>query len=305
MQKTPERASWIIVFLLTLSAGLCGCGRSKSSDSNSNNSNGSAGSSASAAAKSTAKPGYIVGKITRPDGSPIGITGATFSVFITGVSGPGENVGFSPPVASDGTFSFPVPSGIYHATQASIKITFDDALFIYNLVPTSMFNDTQSDAGIVADFVWQISGPTPMYKDHPDPGNLTSWFGGSMDADWEPTYTDSTGQLHNLIVPAGAKFVFTATPNGKLIDGTDGKSITINRDFSPDSVVPPNLNDLPPAVNGWHITGKELRTDGSSVALELKKTTDPKYASSVDVKIRPDGYTGVTGWPLAVTQPPP
>lgn len=312
MQKLPHRASWLGVFVILVSAGLCGCGRGQSSSKDSSTSNESAAPNATgggAEAKETAKPGFITGRITRPDGSPIGISGSIYRVTIRGVSGPGENVGFNPPVTPEGTFSIHVPSGIYHQVGATVRIPFDGVLYSYSLVSTTMLNDIQSDAGIVADFVWQTTGPVPLFKDEPDPGNFTHWFGGSCGLAWDPTYLDAQRVYHNLTIPDGSKFVFTANPNGKLIDGADGKPITFDRAWKLNIISPIALNDLPPAINGWHITGKLTHPDGTTIPVLLKVgfQQGDKYASAVDVKMTPDqeGTIPPLGKALSVTLPPP
>ena len=85
---------------------------------------------------------------------------------------------------------------------------------------------------------------------------------------------------------ASDKIVFTAAPNGKLIDGSDGKTATFNLAWDPLSGVRPNgINDLPLALKGWHITANLTHADGSTIALLLKVVNDPKYVSAIDVKM--------------------
>jgi hypothetical protein len=282
MQKSPARATCLTILVMYLAGGLVGCGRSGNSTAESVPSNRSGNATASgsnAGGKATPQAGIISGWITRTNGTPVAIPDATITVIITGVSGPGENVSFTPAVAADGTFSIRVPSGIYHPTQASLKLHFDGTLYIYNLIPTTMLNDSQSDAGLVCNFVWQISGPQPALKDMADENNYTNWSGIGCGIDWATTYMDTKGQIHNLDVPDGSKAIFTVTPNGKLIDGTDGKAITLTRSAAGQTA----LTDLPPATGGWHITGKMTHPDGTTVPFcskvrrNLPMTTRPLW----------------------------
>ena len=100
-----------------IAIGILGCDRNRSTAGDAPATNSSAGAS-----PETPKPGYIIGRITRPDGSPVAINGTSFTVLINGVSGQGENVSFNPLLAADGSYSFKVPSGIYHPVQASLKV---------------------------------------------------------------------------------------------------------------------------------------------------------------------------------------
>ncbi len=293
MRKSLRSIGCCGIILAGFLLGIGGCG--KSSDAPAPGAAGGADASATAA-----KPGFIVGKITRPDGSPIGMIGAKFVVNVSGLATAGGAVSYMPPVDAYGNFSEQVAPGTYALANATMKLPFNGGIYIYNLVPVTMLGDTPSDKGIVANFIWQVSGPLWTVKDNPDPTNFTHWFGGSCTLQWDGTYKVADGSLHSFEIPVGAKFVFKATPIGKQIDGMDGKPRTWERTWQPLGLGQPVLNDMPATSGGWHITGQETDPDGKTFAIQFEGPGAPAYVPGVDVQFKPD-QGGTSGfWPVAL-----
>jgi hypothetical protein len=302
VRKLMGRACFIVLTLAM--TALSGC-PGKAADSG-----GTAASNApgvTGAAAVAPKPGCIVGRITRPDGSAIGIAGAKLAVHVNGVAGMGNDVEYMPPVDDSGNFSLPVASGIYHQASASIALPFSGKWYGYQLVPTTMLGDTQSDKGIVANFVWQISGPLWTVKDNPDPTNFTHWFGGCCTLQWDEYYKDAQGALKPFNVPVGAKFDFTATPQGKLIDGSNGKPRTWECKWVELGLTPTVLNDMPATSGGWKITGQEIDPDGKSFPILFESKWNLTYGPEADVQFDPDKSAAPGFWPppLMITRPAP
>jgi hypothetical protein len=256
-----------------------------------------------------AKPGVAAGRIYRPDGKPIGIDKAKYQVTITGVAGRGENVAYSPSPDAGGAWSTKLADGIYRAPRATAVIPFAGDVFNYVLVPTADVLETDSTAkGIVADFVWQISGPHKMYEDKPDPGNHTHWFGATSSLVWNPTYPAGEGRQKSHEIPKGTTFSFTATPKGKRIDGADGKPLTWTRGWDwALGVVPNTLNDMPPTTGGYRITGKAVAPDGKERPVLFNQVgAGETYAAEIDITVVADRTYGTPFAPmLRVTLPPP
>jgi hypothetical protein len=284
MQKRMSRPGWTWIAAAVI--GLAGCG--KSSDS----STASSGATTSAAA-SRAKPGYIVGKVTRADGSPISIPGVHITVTVNGVAGTGNDVTYLPQVDANGTFSLPLASGIYHQVLATIKVPFNGTFYYYNLVPTTMTGDTQSDAGIISDFSWHVSGPLWTVKDSADPTNFTQWYGGCCTLQW-----------FDVEVPVGAKFVFTGTPLGTAVDGSDVKPLNWTCTWGPLGLAPTVLNDMPATSGGWHITGKETDPDGKTYSVGFKSPVTQQYVAGADIQFQPNpqGTAGFSAPPLWISR---
>ena len=153
-----------------------------------------------------------MGKITRPDGSPIGIDGVKYQLSITGIAGTGNNVAYTPTPKPDGTWSTKLAEGIYHKPHCKMTVPFAGDFFVYEAAPVADVPDTDSAEGIAGDFVWRISGPRPGYADHPDPANHTHWFGASCSVIWDVYYKDAKGKVQQHRVADGTRFVFRASP---------------------------------------------------------------------------------------------
>jgi hypothetical protein len=235
-----------------------------------------------------------VGRITRPDGKPIGIDGVKYDMIIVGNSGAGNEISYRPKPNPDGTWSIKLADGIYHEPRGKIQVPFDGDVYKYDLYPTFETGDTESAKGVVGDFHWRIRGPLKMYEAKPDPDNHTHWYGASARLVWNNTYSLPNGTQKSHNVPEKTTFVFTATPKGKLIDGSESKPLTWKLGWYAlvTSFKPGLLNDIPPAVGGWTITGKEVSPDGVErpVAFRLSGSGKEEYQQSVDVKIEADNY---------------
>jgi hypothetical protein len=164
---------------------------------------------------------------------------------------------------------------------------------LYNLVPTTMTGDTQSDAGIVSDFSWHVSGPLWTVKDSADPTNFTQWYGGCCTLQW-----------FDVEVPAGAKFVFTATPLGTAVDGSDVKPHNWTCAWGPGGLAPTVLNDMPATSGGWHITGKETDPDGKTYSVGFKSPVTQQYVAGADIQFQPNpqGTAGFSAPPLWISR---
>ena len=224
-----------------------------------------------APAVTVAVPGLASGRITRPDGQPIGIEGVKYAMTVNGNAGSGNNISYNPKPNPDGTWSTRLADGVYHEPRGVMSVPFDGDLFKYNLYPTAELGDTDSAKGVAADFVWRIRGPIKMYEAKPDRSNHTHWYGASCRLIWDPIYVIAEGKQGVHKVAEKTSFVFTAVPLGKLIDGSDSKPLTwtVGWDALLASPKPHLLHDLPPAAGGWRVSGKELTPDGKERALRL------------------------------------
>jgi hypothetical protein len=268
----------LVVLLLT------GCEKSKST-----NDSKSAASNSDAPSGPVFKSGYASGKITRPDGKPIGIPGVTYDLYIHGISGAAEKVSYSPKPNPDGTWSTKLVGGIYHAPQCSAKIPFAGGTYTYHLIPTADLGDIDAEKGMVADFTWKMTGPCNNDGQRPDPANATHWIGGSCSLIWDRNYSDAAGKVLSNIPSDGAILRFTAVPKGKAIDGSDPKPIVWDRGYDTllSSVKPSALNDMPPTEGGWTISGKEVLPNKTEKPLLLTISTERKFAPTVDITLSP------------------
>ena len=239
--------------------------------------------------------GTAAGRITRLDGRPIGIDGVKYDLGVYGMSAAGEKFTYTPKPTADGTWSTKLTAGIYHAPTATMDVPFNGQTFRYHLVPTADLGDTDSVKGLTADFVWHVTGPQDTHGAPPDPANATHWYGGTCPLIWSRAFTNAAGKsIYPDTPPVGATFTFTATALGKAIDGADPKPITWHQTFDPvlSCLGSGALNDLPPTMGGWRITGQERVPDGTVRPLELGLSTAQfpaaVMAATIDVQIEPD-----------------
>ena len=122
--------------------------------------------------------GHFRGRVLGPDGGPIRVKDAQVTVQVTAVTGHGEQVSFTPPVATDGTFDLELVEGIYHAPTAELKLPVNGKTFVFRLHPIPQdTSDTPSGEGLVRDFQWKLSGTRP--GDDPDGALAAALSGGA------------------------------------------------------------------------------------------------------------------------------
>lgn len=154
-------------------------------------------------ANGQAKKGYTTGKVTDTQGKPI--AGAkilldntiVYAAYINATTG------------NDGTYSVKMPTGAYSVWKAYATITkeYNGKTYTLDLCPdnTNSFNED----GAVCNFTWKLSGKVP--------NDDYAHFGGTIDMD------AGTGS----VISSWDNVIITLAPVGNLIDGSQGKTITI------------------------------------------------------------------------------
>lgn len=281
-----DRRHWSVrVAVVCVSSLLiAGCGDDESSSDGA--------SSGGAAAPVTAQANYIAGRVTMGDGSKLRGEIKDVGVSIYGVSEAAEKVWYTPVVKPDGTYKQKVAGGQYAFNVGKITVLFNGNEFQFPLEPVgSAWNKNQDAAdGIVQDFVWKPTGPTPYGQSNGlDIGNHTHWYGLNIGIRADG-YRNDIGKSPTPI-PEGSKLTFTLKPQGKAIDGTDAKELVIERDHTPSSYKSIDLNDLLPAP--YELTGTVKFPDGTVKPLLLQgKGMYPNYKPAVPITIEKDGILG-------------
>ncbi|MEZ0230335.1 MAG: hypothetical protein ACAI25_17060 [Planctomycetota bacterium] len=230
--------------------------------------------------------GHFRGRVLGHDGGPIRVKDAQVSVRVTGVTGRGEQVSFTPPVAADGTFDLKLIEGIYHAPTAELRLPVNGKTFVFRLHPVPQdTTDTPSAEGIVRDFQWKLSGTRPGYD--PDPTSGACWYGASLTLSFRQ-YRNDLGR-NVAKPPEGTKVTFTLVPSGPLIDGSASKTLTFERTFHAllASLENPVLVDIP--VGGYTLTGVETYPDGTRRAVQLEGDK-AALVGSLEVAFEPNRY---------------
>jgi hypothetical protein len=97
--------------------------------------------------------------------------------------------------------------------------------------------------------------------------------------------------------PLETKFIFTLIPEGKLVDGSEGKELTFTRQLDPTLTGLSNdlLHDIPLGV--YTIRGEQVAPDGTRKPLLIQQAFD-KFGDSTKVEFAPGSSTGA--WPAPV-----
>jgi hypothetical protein len=285
---------------LGLFLGLCiaGCNKSDSGASAASDAPGSSAAPAggSAAPASKAKAGYATGRVYGEGGKTITAPGAKIQISLFGVSGKsGEKVYYTPKVNPDGTYQQKLVDGSYRFSPATINVSFDGKHYLIPLEPVGddAQTDRESDKGIVQDFVWKLHGLRAGQD--ADEAKFTNWYGASVTAQFQ-SYREDTKKSVKA-GPAGTRCVFTLTPKGKLIDGSEGKPLTFTREYDPllTGLKNSNLPDIPIGV--YEMSGLEIAPDGAKKPLLIQQAF-AKFGPSKEVHFEPGASTGA--WPCQV-----
>lgn len=161
-----------------------------------------------------AKPGHLIGKLSDGQGKPL--SNVTIKVF--GFSTKGDVVKIEkkfPGPASE--YDIEVPDGKYDTPIARIAVEYNQRKYDLPLAAadnTREWNEQHdSQGGMVRDFIWKIAGRAPGGNSNEPSG----YWGGTIQFDIGALMGDY------------ANIEITLTPDGPLIDGSEGKPLTFNR----------------------------------------------------------------------------
>jgi hypothetical protein len=278
---------------------LAGCGKSETASPASPAQSAApadAAKPAAAAPVNGAKPGYASGHVLGQDGKPISVQGAKVTLAIYVVSSKsGEKISYSPKVNADGSYEQKLVDGAYSFSFAHLEVPFNGKHFMFDLYPVGEDDksDRDSEKGIVQDYTWKLTGLRPGQD--ADESNFTRWYGGSVNMQFGSYRNDIKKSVAKP--PTGTKCVFTLKPEGKLIDGSEGKTLTFTREFDPllSGLKNGNLPDIPIGV--YTVSGEEVLPDGTKKPL-LMQQAYAKFGDSTKVEFAPGSSTGA--WPVNV-----
>lgn len=224
--------------------------------------------------KSTAKPGYAVGRIYGEDGKPIAIEDVEYHILMTGVSTKGgEKIGSGPQPNADGRYEQKLVDGIYEVS-AFIMVPWDGKAFRYDLAPLQRKGNQESAKGVVADFQWRLSGAiSQLYK---DPKTSSHWYGAAVTV--KPEYAPGNP-------PKGTVYHLTVTPAGKLIDGSEGKPLKFERNYNDLYGEIDDLNDIP--VGKWKLSGTMKPPGGADKPLVFDNTPSTGFVEAIELVFAP------------------
>jgi hypothetical protein len=271
------------VLVVALLLAVAGCCPTFSFGGKSGPSGGPTTAPPTAGASSPATTGHVSGTIFGTDGKPLAYKGAKVHVGVGGVSAVGANVSFSPAV-EDGRYDLEPAKGLYQV-RANMELDWNGKHYRLDLEPVQDNTVSRDSAkGFVQDFNWRIRGPNRRAA---DPANHTHWWGVTVSMVFSFYREDLKKGVPKP--PEGSKAIFTFTPKGPLMDGSQGQPVVFERPF--DKLLTGLTNnyccDLP--LGDYKVTGVIQLPDGKTVPARIQ-TEYAKFADSLDCPLEPDQY---------------
>lgn len=242
--------------------------------------------------------GFATGRVTLPDGSPLPASVEEVKIYINGISSAGVNVGYQPIVRANGTYRQPLVAGDYRFSRGFVKVRHKDRTFEVPLEPVGDLHSKSRSAagGIVQNFIWKATGPTPIAVAlGPDPGNHTNWYGmrvGTSPGGWRIDYTDD-GSLVNRgraprEIPEGTRVTLTLRPLTPAFDRRELTGVTLERTVEWTS----RFHDLPPA--DYELTGFAVLPSGARHTLVFRGSEENRlgFVASPRVNVEWDQWLG-------------
>jgi hypothetical protein len=244
--------------------------------------------------------GYATGRVTMADGSALPPSVERVNIWISGVSSAGANVTYEPIVRPDGTYRQQLVPGAYRflefrgSRSGTVTVrhqgrTFDLPL---ELVGDQGSNSRDAADGIVQNFVWKPTGPTPSgLRDGLSVGNHTHWYGMRIAVEFRGWLADVHPTLYRSLAPTPAptrtQVTLRLRPLTPSIDGRALRDTTLVQNLNPAI-----LNDLPPA--DYELTGVATLPDGSRHTLVFQGTEADRlgYVREARVNLERDNWGG-------------
>jgi hypothetical protein len=210
--------------------------------------------SATSAADPNPEPNIIKGRVIDSAGQPI--AGAVVNADHT----LRYNANIEARTGKDGTYRLKVPAGPYRIT-AKLTRDFHDVRYAFDLHPDTP-DDVNGAEGAVRDFTWRLTGRRPPPSD--------GFYGGLVVAYTQPG--DFSMQISDVEV--------TLTPDGKLVDGSNGKPITGKLVSTGDGFA---LRDVP--VGNYKISARHVPRGEAAASLHVRVRNTGEFVATVTTPI--------------------
>jgi hypothetical protein len=251
------------------------------------------------AASAAPRAGTVTGRVTDAAGKPL----RNVTVHVYGTTMAGENTRFEINPGPDGRYAQRLPDGIYGVRAEYTLHTPDGNTVVLALHPADGVTGKHHDAakGIVKDFQWRIDGLRPDQSPGVDGTHNEpfKYYGGSLQVQVQETAGSKP-------LPQGSTLSVTLTPAGPLLDGSQGRSVTRSRTFSPklysSSYWYPS--DIP--LGSYTAVFRYKSADGKVEALQARKDLDTGagFTDTLSLDIVPAPNTN-SALPIQVTVTPP
>lgn len=239
----------------------------------------------SGSAGSGPQPGVVSGKVTDSQGNPLGDVDVSVKEL---------NGAFSQDTKTDdqGNYRMKVDDGNY-SVDAVVNTEYNGQYYRLPLYPKDGDNSTEEPVseGIVEDFVWKISGLEA--GEDPNSEDGLDYYGGFIQKIIVPQ-VGSEG-IPDLSYLTGSTLRLTLTPDGPLMDGSQGKTLsgecTIGDNISIGEVGCA-MWDIPLGV--YTATAEVTSPDGATQALDVgfdagwSSYEEPELGTSATVQFLPE-----------------
>ena len=178
--------------------------------------------------------------------------------------------------------------------SAETKVEYNGKTFVIFLHPVDgKKNGTDKDAfrgdsgkGVVRDFVMKISGRKPGYEGMDDSSN--TYYGAPVTLDLTTGDGRTYGSELYKTAPKGSTITVTFVPNGALLDGTAGETVTrtVRIESGIDAYF--YLQDIP--IGNYTATAQMTAPDGTVRELKLSTKIISKsedFQSSARIEMTP------------------
>lgn len=201
------------------------------------------------------KDGYLVGKVTDPQGKPL--ARATIFTDNTVLKGRGAEVN----TGSDGTYQVQLVMGAGQWTaKGYILKSYNDHVYKIDLEPQNP-DSFSAEEKPVRDFQWKLSGHVPDMS-------LDLYYGGTLEMSRDLNAND---------LRDNENVEFTLTPVGSLIDGSTGKTLTLRAKKRYDTY----LKDIP--MGRYKVTAVYKPTGEALRVCDYYNDDDYTFTPSVTV----------------------
>ncbi|MDX1931803.1 MAG: ankyrin repeat domain-containing protein [Capsulimonadales bacterium] len=202
------------------------------------------------------KPRFVRGYVYDRNGRPV--VGARIGVRATGVGG--FYSGVTAKSDARGYYEAEVPWGAAHFYVAGYAVDYGDGRAAVSLKPSDGEADQFATAnGHVENWVLSAFGVADRDGIQDNPHLGSNYFGGCIVLSY---YTADGSVLSDPKgLPVGGEIELTLTPDGPLIDGSRGKTITLRKKIGPNSLGQVYINNIPagPYTLAAKLGGRSLK----------------------------------------------
>jgi hypothetical protein len=212
------------------------------------------------------KPGKVRGYVKDLSGNPL--KGATIGIRSSYFAG--QYSGAQGETDANGYYEFVVPKGSAHFYNAGYQFEWGDGVAAVGLHPADGKLDSFTTVdGAVENFVLLPYGVTSRENVSQNPYISSSYYGGSIYLSYNTVEEGDRGRIAGGIVENSIVEI-TLTPEGKMLDGTPGKTFIIRQPIGFKGNL--NIHNIP--LGRYKISAK---TGGKALKMKQNRKFNPLF----------------------------